>query len=94
MGDDIIEMNVLVAPLEVVDYSFVGQLLLNNKNVLEEVDDPLVDVKVVELSNHSLLILEVSFVRVNQGVAFVNDGADIVKNLGVSLSLQLSQGVV
>jgi len=94
VGDDIIEMNVLVAPLEVVDYSFVGQLLLNNENVLEEVNKPLVDVEVVELSNHSLLILEVSFVRVNQGVALVNDGTDIVKNLGVSLSLQLSQGVV
>jgi hypothetical protein len=87
VGDDIIKMNVLVAPLEVVDNSFVGKLLLNYKNVLEEVDDALVDIKVVKLSNHSLLILQVSFVGVNQSVALVDDRSDVVKSLGVSLSL-------
>jgi hypothetical protein len=59
----------------------------NYKNVLEEVDDALVDIKVVKLSNHSLLILQVSFVGVNQSVALVDDRSDVVKSLGVSLSL-------
>ena len=87
-------MYILVTPLKVVDDPLICEFLFNNKDVLKKLNDSFVYIEVVELSNHSLLILEVSFVRVNQGVAFVNDGADIVKNLGVSLSFQLSQGVV
>jgi hypothetical protein len=34
---DIIEVDVFVSPLEVVNYSLVGQLLLQNENVSEEV---------------------------------------------------------
>lgn len=53
----IVEVDVFVAPLEVVDDSFVGKLLLQNENVLEEIEDALLDIKVVEFCYHSLLIL-------------------------------------
>lgn len=54
---NIVEVDVLVAPLEVVDDSLVGQLLLQNEDVLEEIQDALLDIKVVEFCNHGLLIL-------------------------------------
>ena len=55
----VVEVDVLVAPLEVVNDALVRQLLLDNEDVLEEVDDALLDVEVVELGNHRLLILQV-----------------------------------
>jgi hypothetical protein len=54
---NIVEVDVLVTPLEVVDDSLVGQLLLQNEDVLEEIKDALLDIKVVEFCNHGLLIL-------------------------------------
>lgn len=54
---NIVEVDVLVTPLEVVDDSLVGQLLLQNEDVLEEIQDALLDIKVVEFCNHGLLIL-------------------------------------
>jgi hypothetical protein len=53
----IVEVNVLIAPLEVVYNAFVSQLLLDNKQVLEKLNNPLVDVEVIELCNHCFLIL-------------------------------------
>ena len=55
--DDIVEVDVLVAPLEVVNDPLVCQLLLHDEDVLKEVDDSLIDVEVVKFGNHRLLIL-------------------------------------
>ena len=56
MRDDIVEVNVLIAPFKVVDNALVCQFLLNDEQVLEEVDDPLVYVKVIKLGNHCFLV--------------------------------------
>ena len=63
--DDIVEVNVLVAPFKVVDDALVGQLFLHDENVLEEINDSFVYVKVIELRNHRLLILEIPLICVN-----------------------------
>jgi len=65
MRDHIVEVNILVAPFEVMDDTLVCQFLLDNEYVLEEVNDSLVDIEVVELCYHRLLIFEVPFVSVN-----------------------------
>ena len=65
VGDDIVEVDIFVAPFEVVDDALVSQLLLHDENVLEEVNDSLIDVKMVELSYHSLLILQITLVLVD-----------------------------
>ena len=52
----IVKMNIFVTPFEVVDYAFVSQLLLDYKDILEEIIDALIDVKMIELCNHGLLI--------------------------------------
>lgn len=84
-------MNVLVAPLEVVNDSLICQLLLDDEDVLEEVDDPLLDVKVVELSNHCLLILQISLILVNQCIPLINDVSDVVKDGAVCAHVELGQ---
>jgi len=55
--NDIVEMDIFIAPFEVVDDAFVCQFFLNNEDVLEEVDYPLVNVEMIKLSYHSLLVL-------------------------------------
>ena len=65
-------MDVLVTPLEVMDDALISELLLNNEDVLEEVNDSLFDVKMVEFSNHSLLVLKVLLVGIDQGVPLIN----------------------
>lgn len=87
-------MDVLVAPFEVVNDALVRQLLLHDEDVLKEVDNALIDVEVVELSNHRLLVLEVLLVEVDEGIAFVNYAADIVKGLCVAAPLQLCQSII
>ena len=54
--DHIVKMNIFVTPFKVVDYAFVSQLLLDYKDILEEIIDALIDVKMIELCNHGLLI--------------------------------------
>ena len=63
--NDIVEVDVLVAPFEVVDNALVRELFLYNEDVLEEVYDSLVYIKMVEFRNHCLLILEISFILVD-----------------------------
>jgi len=65
-------VDVLVTPLEVMDDALISELLLNNEDVLEEVNDSLFDVKMVEFSNHSLLVLKVLLVGIDQGVPLIN----------------------
>ena len=83
MRDNIVEMNVLVAPFEVMDNALVSQLFLHNENVLEEIDDSLIDIEMVELSYHSFLILQVSLICVDECVSFVDHTSDVVKRLDV-----------
>lgn len=61
----IVEVDIFVAPLEVVDDPLVGQLLLQNEDVLEEIQDALLDIKVVEFCYHGLLIFQIFLVLVN-----------------------------
>ena len=81
----IVEMYVFVSPLEVVDDALVCQFLLNDKQILKKVDNPLVDVKVIEFSNHSLLVLKILVKRVNQRITFIDDTSDVVKDLSVGV---------
>lgn len=54
--DHVVEMDVFVPPFEVVDYPFVRQFLFDDEQILEKVNDPLVDIEVVELRNHRFLV--------------------------------------
>jgi hypothetical protein len=62
---NIIEVNVLITPLKIVNNTLICQLLLKDEDVLEKLKNPLLDVKVVELCDHSLLIFEVALILVN-----------------------------
>ena len=87
MANDVVEVDIFVAPLKVVDDALIRQLLLHDEDVLEEVDDSFVDVKVVELGNHRLLVLQISLVLINQSVALVDDRSDVIERLRVGLTL-------
>ena len=93
-SNDIIKVDILVSPLEVVDDPLVSQLLLHNEQILEELHNTLVDIEVVKFSNHRLLILQVLLIRVDQSVALVNDRSEVLEDLGVKLLLQTLEGVV
>ena len=85
----IIEMNILVTPLEVMDDALISQLFLDNENILEEVDYPLLNIKMIELSNHRLLIFQIALVLINQGISFVNDVSNVVKHSRISAQIKL-----
>jgi len=87
--DHIVEVNVLVAPFEVVDDALVSEFLLDYEQVLEKLDNSFIDVKVIELSNHCLLILQIFLVLVDQGISFVNDTADVIEHLSISMLFQV-----
>ena len=82
-------MDVFVAPFEVVDDTLVCQLFLNDKDVLEKVNDALVDIEVIELCNHRLLVLQIFLVEIAQGVALINDAPNVVESLRITVPLQL-----
>lgn len=94
MGDDVVKVDVFVAPFEVVDDALVRQLLLHDEDVLEKVNYPLVYVEVVELGDHGFLVFQVALVVVDQGVALVNHTSNVVKCLSVSRTFQFSQSVI
>jgi len=81
-------MNVLVAPLKVVNYPFIGQLFLDNEDALKEVNDTLLDVEVIEFRDHGFLILEVALILVYQGVPLVDDVSNIVKHRAVCTHIE------
>ncbi len=83
-------MDVLVSPLEVMNDPLVCQLLFHNEYILEEVHDSLFDVKVIELCNHGLLVLEILLILIDQGVPLINDTSYVVEDRSVSASLKLS----
>lgn len=76
----VVEVDIFVTPLKIMNDSFIGELLLEDKDILEEVQNALFDIKVIELSDHSLLILKIPLVLVNQSISLVNDAADVVKD--------------
>lgn len=92
--DDVVEVNILVAPLEVVDDALVGEFLLHDEEVLEKLDNSLVDIEVVELGNHGLLVLQVLLIRVDQRIPLIDDATDVVEHLGVGVFFQVSKRIV
>jgi hypothetical protein len=56
VGLNIIKMNILVSPLEVMDYSLVREFLFYYENILEKFDNSFFDVEMVKLSDHGLLV--------------------------------------
>ena len=76
----IIEMDVLVSPLEIMNNSLVGQLLLHNEYGLKEVNNPLLNVKMIEFRYHCLLIFKISFILINKCISFVDYVSDIIKD--------------
>ena len=68
-------MDIFVSPLKVVDYPFVSKLLFNNKEILEKLYNPLVNIEVVKLSNHCFLVFEVALISVNQSISFIDDAS-------------------
>lgn len=89
MSGHIVKMDVLVTPLEVMYYSFVSQLLFHDENILEEINDPLFDVEMVELSDHRFLIFQIPLVLVDQRISFIDYVPDIVKDSAVSAHIKL-----
>ena len=79
----IVEMNILISPFKIVDDALVRQLILNNKNILEEVNNPFLDIEVVELGNHCLLVLKISFILVDESISFIDYVSYIVKDCDV-----------
>ena len=57
--DHIIEMNVLIAPLEVMNNSPISQFLLDYEKLLEELDYVLFNVNMIILGNHCFGVLEI-----------------------------------
>jgi hypothetical protein len=81
-------VDVFVAPFKVMNYSLVCQFLLHNEDILEKVDDSFLDIKVIELSYHSLLVLKVLLILVNQSIPLINDASNIVEDESISISLK------
>lgn len=88
MCHDIIKVYILIAPFEVVNNALVRQLLLDDEDVLEEFDDSLLYVKMIKLCNHGLLIFEVLFVLVNEGISFIDDVPNIIKHRAIIADVQ------
>jgi len=88
--DNIIEVDILVAPFEIVDDALVCKLFLDDEQILKEINYSLVDVEVVELCYHRLLVLQVLVELINQGVALVDHTADVVEDLCIRVFLKFS----
>ena len=76
---NIVEVDVLVSPLEVMNYSFVSEFFLEDEYVLKEFQDSFLDIKVIKFSNHSLLIFKVSLILVNQSIPLIDYTANVVE---------------
>jgi len=86
-------MNVFVAPLKVMNYSLVSEFFLDYEKILKELSDSFINVKVIEFCDHCLLVLKILFVLIDQGVALVNYGTNVVKSLDIKLGLQRNKSV-
>ena len=89
MRSYIVKMNVLVAPLEVMDDALISQFLLDDKNVLEKINDSFFDIEMVELGDHGLLIFQVSLILINERISLVNDISNIVEHGAIGTHVHL-----
>lgn len=80
---NIVEVNVLVAPFKIMNYSFVSQLLLDYEDILEEINYSLLNIKMVEFCYHSFLAFQVSLISIDHCIPFINDTSYIVEYRGV-----------
>ena len=64
-------MYILIAPLEVVNDSFVSQLPFDNENILKELNNSLIDVEMVKFSDHCFLVFKILFVRIYKCVSLI-----------------------
>ncbi len=77
---DIVEVDIFVSPFKIVNNSFICKLLLEDKDILEEIQNALFYIKMIELGDHGLLIFKIPLVLVDQSISLVNDTANIVKD--------------
>lgn len=84
-------MDVLVSPLEVVNDSFISELLFDYKDVLEKVNNSLFDVKMIELGNHRLLVFKVPLILVNKCISFIYDVSYVVKDRTICAHIKLRE---
>lgn len=85
---DIVEVNVLVSPFKVMNDSLVSELLLHNENVLKKINNPFLDIKVVELRNHDFLAFQVLLVCIDQSIPLIYYTPNIVKHTSISTSFK------
>jgi len=70
--DDIVEVNVLVAPFEIVNDSSVCQLLLHDEKVLKEFDNVLFDVNMRIFRNHCCFLRpKILLIFLNQNLSII-----------------------
>jgi hypothetical protein len=84
-------VDVLVSPFEVVNNSFISELLFYDENVLEKVDNSLFDVKMIELCNHRLLVFKVSLILVNESISFIYDVSYVVEDRTICAHIKLRE---
>lgn len=73
-------MDIFVSPLKVVNNSLISELLLENENILEEIQNALFYIKMIEFSNHGLLIFKIPLVLVDQGISLIDNTSDVIEN--------------
>jgi hypothetical protein len=76
---NIIKVNVLVSPLKVMNDSFIREFFLEDENILKEFQDSLLYIKVIEFSDHSLLIFKVSLILVDQCIPLIDYTANVIE---------------
>lgn len=79
MSHYIVEVNIFIAPLEIMNDPLICKLFLHYENVLEELNNPFINVKVVKFSNHGLLVLQVKFILINKCITLINNVSYVVK---------------
>lgn len=89
MSCNIIKMYIFVAPFKVMNYSLIRQLFFNNKNVLEEINNSLLDIKMVKFCNHSLLIFQISLILINKCISLIYNISYIVEHGAVCTHIKL-----
>ena len=87
-------MDIFVTPFKIVNDPLVCQLLFHDEKVLEEVDDALINIEMVELSNHGLLVLEIFLILVHQSISLIDDTSNVVKYLSICMSFKILQSII
>ena len=91
VSGNIVKMDVLVSPLEVVNNSFISELLFDDEDVLEKVNNSLFDVKMIELRNHRLLVFKVSLILVDESISFIYDVSYVVEDRTICAHVKLRE---